>query len=130
MYKTFKNESEKQEILLRIAENYEIQGSYDDAEKTYRKCCKLDNARAFMKIGNLLIKRGKIYEGVENLEKANCIERCNIEIETKLVYGYSLREETTDKAFSLANTILKRNPESLETLIMITNILVKKGKVR
>lgn len=46
------------------------------------------------------------------------------------MYGYSLREETVDKAFSLAGMILKRSPESIEALIMSANILQKKGKVK
>jgi hypothetical protein len=45
-----------------------------------------------MRLGQLLIRRNRIDEGIENLEKANCIKRFDKEIETKLVYGYSLKE--------------------------------------
>lgn len=45
-----------------------------------------------MKLGALLLKNGRINSGVENIEKANCIKRNDIQIQNKLVYGYSLRE--------------------------------------
>jgi hypothetical protein len=39
------------------------------------KCCKYNNAETFMRLGQLLIRRNRIDEGIENLEKANCIKR-------------------------------------------------------
>lgn len=130
MYKTFKQEHEKQEVLLKIATLFEMQEKEVEAEKTYLKCTKFNNVEAFLKLGSLLIKNGRVSSGVENLEKANCLKRDNLEIQNKLVYGYSLNEDTMEKALNLAHTILKKEPESLETLIMTANILEKQGKVR
>lgn len=70
---------------------------------------------------------GKIEEGVENLEEANCLKRFDIKIENKLVYGYSMKEETMDKALTLAHTILRKDPNSLETLFITAGILQKQG---
>lgn len=102
----------------------------DEAEKTYLKCAKYKTAEVFYRLGNLQIRNGKVSTGVENLEKANCIDKQNLEIETKLVYGYSLLDETANRALSLANTILKSNPNSLEALIMTSKVLEKQGKTR
>ena len=99
--------------MLRIGCNFEKQEKYSEAEKTFLKGTKFNSADAFLFLGNLQLKIGKIEEGVENLEKANCIRRFDIAIENKLVYGYSLREETMDKALKLAPTILKKEPNSL-----------------
>ena len=62
-------------VLLGIAYNFELQKQFDQAEKTYLKCCKYNNAEGFMRLGQLLIRRNRIDEGIENLEKANCIKR-------------------------------------------------------
>lgn len=83
-----------------------------------------------MHLGELLLRTGRIKSGVDNLEKANCLKRFDLQIESKLVYGYSLRNETMDKALMLAHTILKKEPESLSTLLVTANILQKQGKVK
>lgn len=108
IYKNFKKDEEKIETLLRIGNIFEKQEKFCEAEKTYLKCSKFNSADAFLSLGNLQLKIGKIEQGVENLEKANCIRRFDIAIENKLVYGYSLREETMDKALKLAHCILKK----------------------
>jgi predicted nucleotidyltransferase len=41
-----------------------------------------------------------------------------------------LLDETANRALSLANTILKSNPNSLEALIMTSKVLEKQGKTR
>ena len=101
-----------------------------EAEKTYAKCTKYNNIEAFFKLGCLQIKIGELEKGIQNLEKANCIERYNSKIEIKLVYAYSLVDETTDRALALANNILKRNPQSLQALLMTSKILSKKNRLR
>jgi hypothetical protein len=47
----------------------------DEAEKTYLKCAKYKTAEVFYRLGNLQIRNGKVSAGVENLEKANCIDK-------------------------------------------------------
>lgn len=94
MYKTYKKDEEKQIILLKIANLFDKQQKYDEAERTFLKCTKFNNAEAFFRLGSLQLKKGEISIGVENLEKANCIKRNDIQIQTKLVYGYSLKEQT------------------------------------
>lgn len=70
---------------------------------------------------------GKVDEGVENLEKANCLKRFDSKIENKLVYGYSMKEETMEKALTLAHIILRKDPNSLETLLITAGILQRQG---
>ena len=113
MYKKYKQDKEKEIVLLKLAHNFERREMDDEAEKTYLKCTKFNIAEAFFRLGNLQIKNGRIETGVENLEKANCLNRDNLDIEIKLVYGYSLLDQTTNRALALANAILKRNPDTL-----------------
>ena len=87
---------------------FEKQEKELEAEKTYLKCTKFNNIQAFLRLGALLIKTGRIQSGVENLEKANCLKRDDLEIQNKLVYGYSLNSGTMEKALTLAHTILKK----------------------
>ena len=44
LYKKFKKEHLKELIYLGIAYNYELQRKYDEAEITYLKCSKYNNA--------------------------------------------------------------------------------------
>jgi tetratricopeptide (TPR) repeat protein len=115
--------------MLRIGAFYEREEKFGEAERTYLKCTRFNSADAFLSLGNLQLKLGKIDQGVENLEKANCIKRFDIDIENKLVYGYSLREETMDKALKLAHSILKKEPESLKTLYITAGILEKQDLI-
>ena len=64
MYKRYKNTSEKQKILMKIASNFELQDFDEEAEKTYLKCTKFNIAEAFYRLGNLQIKNGRIEIGV------------------------------------------------------------------
>ena len=61
--------------MLRIGHLFEEQGKEAEAQKTYLKCTKFNNATAFLRLGSLLLKMGELGNGIENLEKANCIKR-------------------------------------------------------
>lgn len=43
MYKIFKETTQKEAILLKIARNFEKLEFYEEAEKTYKKCTKIKN---------------------------------------------------------------------------------------
>jgi hypothetical protein len=47
-----------------LAYNFEKQSMFDEAEKTYLKCCKFNNYESFMKLGQLQIRLNKIKNGV------------------------------------------------------------------
>jgi hypothetical protein len=80
MYKRFKGTGEKETLLLKIGGNFEKMGLLAEAEKTYIKCTKYDCTEAFFKLGSFQIRNGKVEMGIENLEKANCVDRHNLKI--------------------------------------------------
>ena len=64
LYKNYKEDNEKEKVLLKIAEIYEMQDLDHEAEKTYAKCTKYNNIEAFFKLGCLQIKIGELEKGI------------------------------------------------------------------
>lgn len=50
--------------MLKIADIFEKQNKFVEAEKTYLKCTKFNNVSAFFKLGSLLLRIGRIKSGV------------------------------------------------------------------
>ncbi|MBN1980103.1 MAG: tetratricopeptide repeat protein [Chitinivibrionales bacterium] len=104
-----------QSVWLVIADIYYKLNMTEKALDAYRKYIEIDpkNVDANIKIGTILVDKGKINEGLVYLETANTFSPDNEAVLGALAKGY-LQTNRTNEAISLLNKVKAKKPNDVE----------------
>lgn len=101
----FTDRIKDRENRFNFAQVTERNGDHMRAERNYRALCEEapKDARYWQRLGVVLVRDGKMKEGIENLEKARDLDNDNVAILNDLGYAY-----TVDGEFFEAEAVLRQ----------------------
>ena len=130
----YKEITDKQPTLLKIAKCFSKLGEIESSIKTYEHAI-LTNTKNFYpyyKLGWLQAKNKKLKEGVDNLTKALSLDNNNLNILIKLGEAYLMfedDEEKTDEAISYLLRAIDMDTKNYDCLIGLGKAYETKGDI-
>ncbi len=115
-------------IWQTIAQLYGKMGNSEKELASYRKYLAVDpqDVEANVRIGTILIEKGKTTEGMINLETANALSPNNIKIMLPLAQGY-LKTKRYSEAISILQKAKGKEPNNIEIRKKILDVYMKTG---
>ncbi len=125
----FHDRIKDRENRYNFAQVTERTGDHHRAERNYRTLCEEapKDARYCQRLGVVLIREGKMKEGIETLEKARELDKDNIAILNDLGYAYSVEGQFFEAEAILreAMKIDSRNERTQNNLAMVLGYMGK-----
>jgi tetratricopeptide (TPR) repeat protein len=117
------------ELLMAVADLYNVMLNYDDALKTYQKVTQQDPSlpRAHYYAGDMLIKLGRPDEAIAQLEQESKITQNDPNVQYHLAYAL-LQTSRKDEAIALLQTITKEHPDHAQAQYQLGKVLLDAGQ--
>jgi len=115
-------------VWLEIARVYGKLGKTDDELEAYKQYVKSDpqNVEANVRLGMILLDKGKLSEGMIYLETANTLKPGDLQIMLALTSGYMVTKRIGE-AESLLNKAKQIKPDDNEIRQQLANLYIEKG---
>lgn len=116
-------------LWLKIAQIYGKLGKEDKELAAYQKYIDVDpqNLEANIRLGTILMKKGKITEGMVYLETANTFSPNNVEVITVLAEGY-LKTNRVKESISLLEKAKEKKPNDVQVRKNLFEAYTKVGE--
>jgi len=117
------------ELLMAVADLYNVMLNYDDALKTYQKVIQEDPTlpRAHYYAGDMLIKLGRPDEAIAQFEQESKITPDDSNVQYHLAYAL-LQTSRKAEAVALLQTITKEHPEHAQAQYQLGKVLLDAGQ--
>ena len=117
------------ELLMAVADLYNVMLNYDDALKTYQKVIQQDPTlgRAHYYAGDMLIKLGRPDEAITQFEQESKITPNDPNVEYHLAYAL-LQTSRKDEAVTLLQTIAQEHPDHAQAQYQLGKALLDAGQ--
>jgi tetratricopeptide (TPR) repeat protein len=117
------------DLLMAVADLYNLMLNYDDALKTYQKVIQQDPnlPRAHYYAGDMLIKLGRPDDAIAQFEEESKITPNDPNVQYHLAYAL-LQTSRKDEALALLQTITKEHPEHAQAQYQLGKALLDAGQ--
>lgn len=117
------------ELLMAVADLYNVMLNYDDALKTYQKVIQKDPTlpRAHYYAGDMLIKLGRPDEAIAQFEQESKITPNDPNVQYHLAYAL-LQTSRKDQAVTLLQTIAQEHPDHAQAQYQLGKALLDAGQ--
>jgi tetratricopeptide (TPR) repeat protein len=117
------------ELMMAVADLYNVMLNYDDALKTYQKVIQQDPTfpRAHYYAGDMLIKLGRPDEAIAQFEQESKITPGDSNVQYHLAYAL-LQTSRKDEALALLQTITKEHPDHAQAQYQLGKALLDAGQ--